>query len=92
MAASTQRLGGLHAIVCDVIENRLAKEDELMVDGLIPNAATLNAAVAFLKNNNITADEGTMAGYSFADRIKQRREQAAVRAAKLKASDRELDA
>lgn len=59
MAASDKQLGSLHAKVAaaltEQVEGYTVVEDD--VEKLVrPSPALLGAAIAFLKNNNITAD------------------------------------
>jgi len=53
MAASEQKLGDLHEAVADAFAEQVEDGVEKVVR---PSPALLGAAVAFLKNNNITAD------------------------------------
>jgi hypothetical protein len=60
MAASEQKLGDLHEAVADAFAEQVKGFVEQGEDGVEkvvrPSPALLGAAVAFLKNNNITAD------------------------------------
>lgn len=48
MSASEGELGGLHQVVAEVLKSRISNDD-------LCTAADLNAAIKFLKDNNITA-------------------------------------
>jgi len=55
MAAATESmLGDLHEFITKALNERLAQEQVDLAEGLAPNASTMNAAIAFLKHNNIT--------------------------------------
>lgn len=64
MAASDKKLGTLHEAVADALTEQVQGyiTTELKADGepieivVKPSPALLSAAIAFLKNNNITAD------------------------------------
>lgn len=64
MAATEKSMGDLHALVERAITERLEAENEGLLDGLIPHASTLNAAIVFLKHNNITCAPDDNAGES----------------------------
>lgn len=51
--AAVQKLNELHAAVADVFITRLEQDKK---DDLPTDAATLSAAIRFLKDNNISAD------------------------------------
>ena len=59
MAASEKQLGELHAQVANALAEQV-KGYEIVEDGkttlIRPSPALLGAAIAYLKNNNITAD------------------------------------
>lgn len=64
--ASETALGQLHAAVANVLTMQLASEDV--------SAATISAAITFLKNNNITADaEGNAELSTLAARLAEKR-------------------
>jgi len=52
-AASLAELEGLHKLIAQSLSERI-KQD--MDDGLPTDAATLGAAIKFLKDNNVSAD------------------------------------
>lgn len=52
MAATDKALGELHAQVAAALSSQVTGGE----DGTPPSPALLGAAIAFLKNNNITAD------------------------------------
>lgn len=59
MAASESKLGALHEAVADALTEQVKGYEEETEEGtklVRPSPALLGAAIAFLKNNNITAD------------------------------------
>ena len=52
-AATVAELQELHAMVARSLSTRIAQDTE---DGLPTDAATIQAAIKFLKDNNVTAD------------------------------------
>lgn len=59
MAASESKLGNLHEKVADALTEQVMGYEEETEEGtklIKPSPALLSAAIAFLKNNNITAD------------------------------------
>lgn len=60
MAASDKQLGHLHLVVAKALTEQVEGYEEEVSDGVTktvrPSPAVLSAAIAFLKNNNITAD------------------------------------
>lgn len=58
--ASEEALGELHAAVATTLTEiiKVRQEGESLI---VPGAAHIAAAIAFLKNNNITADAGSNA-------------------------------
>lgn len=74
MAASSKSLGLLHEVVQKALTERLEAENEGLQDGIIPNASTINAAIMFLKHNEITCAPDEDTGMSdFSKLIEQRR-------------------
>lgn len=77
MAATDKKLGDLHEAVADALSEQVKGytivEDE--VEKVIkPSPALLGAAIAFLKNNNITADANDNAALrELGDALKARR-------------------
>lgn len=53
MAASTEQLKDLHALVAKTLTHRIQQD---MEDEVPTDAATLGAAIKFLKDNNVSAD------------------------------------
>lgn len=66
--ASETELGNLHALVASTLASRIAaplREGETIIpgtEGLAASSSDIQAAIAFLKNNNITADADTNDG------------------------------
>ena len=59
MAASDKQLGELHQAVAVALQEQVVGYEEQTDEGtktVRPSPALLGAAIAFLKNNNITAD------------------------------------
>ena len=78
MAASEKVLGELHAAVAtaltEQVKGYLVVEDEVEKE-VKPSPALLGAAIAFLKNNNITADaEDNAALRELGESLKARRQ------------------
>jgi len=70
MAASDKKLGALHEQVADALAEQVVGYDEPVLDAegevvatkrIRASPALLGAAIAFLKNNSITADPSTNA-------------------------------
>lgn len=76
-AASVARLSELHGKIAEAFINRLAQDDE---DGIPTDAATLGAAIKFLKDNGISADPAS------ADDLSELRERLAEQARQRAAS------
>lgn len=61
--ASEDALGALHKAVAEALTQAVTPTEVDLGDGkkgtVLPSAAHLGAAIAFLKNNNITADPAT---------------------------------
>ena len=82
MAASDKKLGALHEYVAEALseqvqgydEETTGAEGEITVKRIRPGAAVLGAAIAFLKNNNVTADpEDNLALRDLSEKLKARR-------------------
>lgn len=78
MAASEKVLGDLHAAVANALTEQVkgytVVEDEVEKE-VKPSPALLGAAIAFLKNNNITADaEDNAALRELGESLKARRQ------------------
>lgn len=77
MAASTKVLGDLHEQVAKALSEQVQGYEEQTEDGVKqvrPSPAVLGAAIAFLKNNNITADpEGNAALRDLNEKLAARR-------------------
>mgnify|MGYP003452015784 CR=1 FL=1 len=84
--ATSDALGGLHGVVATVLKHKLLHKVPVYggaeKDGTIPvvgevfsaTAAEISAAIAFLKNNNITADAATNQGlHDLSEALKNRR-------------------
>lgn len=72
-AASTAALQELHAAVAKSLKTRIEQD---MTDDLPTDAATLGAAIKFLKDNNISADPATSDDLTdLRDKLKQQAEQ-----------------
>lgn len=87
MAASDKQLGRLHLVVAEALTEQVVGYEEESEDGSVkkvrPSPALLGAAIAFLKNNNVTADATDNAqlrelGEALAARRKKRIPQAAL--------------
>lgn len=97
MAASETTLGKLHEQVATALSEQVAGYDEIMEDGTVkrvrPSPALLGAAIAYLKNNNITADPEQNEALrelssKLADRRKRKIPQASLDAAAQEFSER----
>ena len=77
MAASDKTLGELHEQVAQALSEQVVGYEEQTEEGtrtVRPSPALLGAAIAFLKNNNITADpEENAALRDLGDKLKARR-------------------
>lgn len=77
MAASTKVLGDLHEQVAKALSEQVQGYEEETDEGtkhVRPSPAVLGAAIAFLKNNNITADpEGNAALRDLNEKLAARR-------------------
>jgi hypothetical protein len=78
MAASESTLGDLHEAVANALSEQVKGYTELGDEGqervIRPSPALLGAAIAFLKNNNITADaEDNEALKNLTAKLKERR-------------------
>lgn len=72
-AASLADLQELHSLVARALNQRIAQD---MEDGLPTDAATLGAAIKFLKDNNVSADPADADDLSaLRDKLKQQAEQ-----------------
>ena len=72
-AASLADLQDLHSLVARALSQRIAQD---MEDGLPTDAATLGAAIKFLKDNNVSADPADADDLSaLRDKLKQQAEQ-----------------
>lgn len=85
MAASTKTLGDLHQLVAEALTEQVQGYEEADEEGktrrVRPSPAVLGAAIAYLKNNNITADpEGNERLRALGDALKARREKRAPQA------------
>ncbi len=78
MAASEKTLGKLHELVANALSEQVQGYTEQTEDGerfVRPSPAVLGAAIAYLKNNNITADpEDNLALRELNDKLKARRD------------------
>lgn len=89
MAANAKTLGELHEAVAKALSEQVEGYTEQTDDGerlVRPSPAVLGAAIAFLKNNNITADPETNEALrdlntKLADRRKRKIPQASLDAA-----------
>ena len=73
-AASLADLQELHSLIARSLNQRIAQD---MEDGLPTDAATLGAAIKFLKDNNVSADPADADDLSaLRDKLKQQAEQA----------------
>lgn len=72
-AASLADLQDLHALIARSLNQRITQD---MEDGLPTDAATLGAAIKFLKDNNVSADPADADDLSaLRDTLKQQAEQ-----------------
>ena len=72
-AASLADLQDLHSLIARSLNQRISQD---MVDGLPTDAATLGAAIKFLKDNNVSADPADADDLSaLRDKLKQQAEQ-----------------
>ena len=72
-AASLADLRDLHSLIARSLNQRISQD---MVDGLPTDAATLGAAIKFLKDNNVSADPADADDLSaLRDKLKQQAEQ-----------------
>lgn len=72
-AASLADLQDLHALIARSLNQRITQD---MEDGLPTDAATLGAAIKFLKDNNVSADPADADDLSaLRDKLKQQAEQ-----------------
>ena len=72
-AASLADLQELHSLVARALNQRIAQD---MEDGLPTDAATLGAAIKFLKDNNVSADPADADDLAaLRDKLKQQAEQ-----------------
>lgn len=72
-AASLADLQALHSLVARALNQRITQD---MEDGLPTDAATLGAAIKFLKDNNVSADPADADDLSaLRDKLKQQAEQ-----------------
>ena len=72
-AASLADLKDLHSLIARSLNQRISQD---MVDGLPTDAATLGAAIKFLKDNNVSADPADADDLSaLRDKLKQQAEQ-----------------
>ena len=72
-AASLADLQDLHALIARSLNQRITQD---MEDGLPTDAATLGAAIKFLKDNNVSADPADADDLSaLRDTLKQQSEQ-----------------
>ena len=73
MAASLADLQDLHSLIARSLNQRISQD---MEDGLPTDAATLGAAIKFLKDNNVSADPADADDLSaLRDKLKQQAEQ-----------------
>lgn len=78
-AASLADLQDLHSLIARSLNQRISQD---MEDGLPTDAATLGAAIKFLKDNNVSADPADADDLSaLRDKLKQQAEQAEQRRA-----------
>lgn len=77
MAASEKKLGALHEAVASALTEQVEGYTEQTEEGerfVRPSPALLGAAIAFLKNNNVTADaEENEALRDLGNKLKERR-------------------
>ena len=72
-AASLADLKDLHSLIARSLNQRISQD---MEDGLPTDAATLGAAIKFLKDNNVSADPADADDLSaLRDKLKQQAEQ-----------------
>ncbi len=72
-AASLADLQELHALIARSLNQRITQD---MEDGLPTDAATIGAAIKFLKDNNVSADPADADDLSaLRDKLKQQAEQ-----------------
>ena len=72
-AASLVDLKDLHSLIARSLNQRISQD---MEDGLPTDAATLGAAIKFLKDNNVSADPADADDLSaLRDKLKQQAEQ-----------------
>ena len=75
-AASLADLQELHSLIARSLNQRITQD---MEDGLPTDAATLGAAIKFLKDNNVSADPADADDLSaLRDKLKQQAEQRRV--------------
>ena len=88
-AASLADLQDLHSLIARSLNQRISQD---MEDGLPTDAATLGAAIKFLKDNNVSADPADADDLSaLRDKLKQQAEQRrAGRSNVLKLATRDL--
>ena len=78
-AASLADLQELHSLIARSLNQRITQD---MEDGLPTDAATLGAAIKFLKDNNVSADPADADDLSaLRDKLKKQAEQAEQRRA-----------
>ena len=78
-AASLADLQDLHSLIARSLNQRISQD---MEDGLPTDAATLGAAIKFLKDNNVSADPADADDLSaLRDKLKKQAEQAEQRRA-----------
>ena len=78
-AASVAELAELHRLIAAALKQRIEQD---MQDGVPTDAATLGAAIKFLKDNNVSADPADADDLSaLRDKLKQQAEQAEQRRA-----------
>ena len=80
-AASLADLQDLHSLIARSLNQRISQD---MEDGLPTDAATLGAAIKFLKDNNVSADPADADDLSaLRDKLKQQAEQRRAGRSKL---------
>lgn len=92
MAASDKTLGNLHEQVAKALSEQVVGYEEQTDEGtktVRPSPALLGAAIAFLKNNNITADATDNAALrELSDALSARRKKKLPQAALDEAAER----
>lgn len=73
MAATDKELGALHKAVATALTGLVSVTEDEDGNTVAPPAAYLNAAIAFLKNNNITASVTTNEALAELDAALKRR-------------------